>query len=156
MHVSCRTLSGVDIIVMSWPTYVFNESTLVLEGVTLAEEVELVVEVLVDLSGGTVLDEETAEDTETAHPEDLAIGIRISKRSQLSLHIRQCSLQIHCDGGVVIAYLGIRASAVPFLLPKPRCRPSRRAAFRSRARARECIVTGLRMMRPSWTSLRMV
>jgi len=51
---------------------VFNESTLVLEGVTLGQVVELVVEVLVDLSGGTVLDEETAEDTETAHPDDLA------------------------------------------------------------------------------------
>jgi hypothetical protein len=69
---------------MSWPTYVFDESTLVLEGVTLREVVELVVEVLVDLSGGTVLDEETAENTETAHPEDLAVDTRISKRS---LHI---------------------------------------------------------------------
>jgi hypothetical protein len=42
---------------MSWFTYVFNESTLVLEGVTLGEMVELVVEVLVDLAGGAVLDE---------------------------------------------------------------------------------------------------
>jgi hypothetical protein len=41
---------------MSWSTYVFNESTLVLEGVTLGEQVKLVVEVLVDLSGGAVLD----------------------------------------------------------------------------------------------------
>jgi hypothetical protein len=41
---------------MSW-TYVFDESTLVLEGVTLGEEVKLVVKVLIDLSGGTVLDE---------------------------------------------------------------------------------------------------
>jgi hypothetical protein len=56
----------------------------------------------------------------------------------------------------MVAYLGIRASAVPFLLPKPRCRPIRRAAVRARARARECMVTGLRIMRPSWTSLRMV
>lgn len=51
----------------------FNKSTLVLEGVTLGEVVKLVVEVLVDLSGSAVLDEKTAEDTETAHPEDLAI-----------------------------------------------------------------------------------
>ena len=57
---------------MSWSTYVFNESTLVLEGVTLGQVVQLVVKVLVDLSGGTVLDEETTEDTETAHPENLA------------------------------------------------------------------------------------
>lgn len=56
----------------------------------------------------------------------------------------------------MIAYLGIRASLVPFLLPKPRCLPMRLAAVRARARARECIVTGLRMMRPSETSLRMV
>ena len=41
---------------MSWSTYVFNESTLVLEGVTLGQVVQLVVKVLVDLSGGTVLD----------------------------------------------------------------------------------------------------
>jgi hypothetical protein len=54
-------------------TYVFNEGTLVLEGVTLAEEVEFVVKVLVDLATGTVLDEETAENTETTHPDDLAV-----------------------------------------------------------------------------------
>jgi hypothetical protein len=60
---------------MSWLTYVFNESTLVLEGVTLGEMVELVVEVLVDLAGSAVLDEKTAEDTEAAHPEDLAIQV---------------------------------------------------------------------------------
>ena len=49
-------------------TYVFDEGTLVLEGVTLAGVVQLVVEVLVDLAAGTVLDEKTAEDAETAHP----------------------------------------------------------------------------------------
>ena len=61
-----------------------DESTLVLEGVTLAEMVELVVQVLVDLAGGTVLDKETAEDTETTHPEDLAIGHSISAKLFLS------------------------------------------------------------------------
>jgi len=71
---------------MSWPTYVFNESTLVLEGVTLGEMVELVVEVLVDLSGSTVLDEETAEDSQAAHPENLAVDTRISRRSQATIH----------------------------------------------------------------------
>lgn len=53
-------------------TYVLNEGALVLEGVTLAQVVELVVEVLVDLAGGTVADEETTENTHAAHPEDLA------------------------------------------------------------------------------------
>jgi len=77
---------------MSWPTYVFNESTLVLEGVTLGEVVELVVEVLVNLSGGTVLDKKTAEDTETAHPEDLAVNNRISKHSLTALHRSWCLL----------------------------------------------------------------
>ena len=57
-----------------------NEGTLVLEGVTLGEKVQLVVEVLVDLSGGAVLDQKAAEDTETAHPEDLAV-FRVSNYS---------------------------------------------------------------------------
>lgn len=34
--------------------------------------VQLVIQMLVDLSSGTVLDEETTKHTETAHPEDLA------------------------------------------------------------------------------------
>jgi hypothetical protein len=57
---------------MSWSTHVFNESTLVLEGVTLAEKVQLMVEVLVDLARSAVLDQKTAKDSEAAHPEDLA------------------------------------------------------------------------------------
>ena len=44
-----------------------------LEGITLAQVVELVVQVLVNLAAGTILDEETAENTETAHPDDLAL-----------------------------------------------------------------------------------
>lgn len=62
-------------------TYVLNEGTLVLEGVTLAQVVELVVEVLVDLAGGTVADEETTENTHAAHPEDLA---KQRKKSNIS------------------------------------------------------------------------
>lgn len=53
-------------------TYVLNESALVLEGVTLAQVVELVVEVLVDLARGTVADEQATEHTHAAHPEDVA------------------------------------------------------------------------------------
>jgi hypothetical protein len=52
---------------------VLDERTLVLERVTLAQMVELVVQVLVDLAGGAVLDEQTAEDTQAAHPEDLTV-----------------------------------------------------------------------------------
>lgn len=48
-----------------------NQGSLVLEGVTLAGVVQLVVQVLVDLAAGTVLDQEAAEDTQAAHPEDL-------------------------------------------------------------------------------------
>lgn len=50
-----------------------NKRALVLEGVTLGEVVELVVEVLVDLAGSTVLDKETTEDPLAAHPEDLPV-----------------------------------------------------------------------------------
>lgn len=44
-----------------------------LEGVTLAQVVEFVIKVLVNLAAGAVLDEETAENTEAAHPDDLAV-----------------------------------------------------------------------------------
>ena len=44
-------------------TYVFNKSTLVLEGITLAELVQLVVEVLIDLAGRSVLDKESAQNS---------------------------------------------------------------------------------------------
>jgi hypothetical protein len=40
--------------------YVFNQGTFVLERVSLAQMVELMIEVLVNLASGTVLDEETA------------------------------------------------------------------------------------------------
>ena len=55
-----------------------NKGTLVLEGVTLGGVVELVVKVLVDLAGSTVLDQQTAEDAHAAHPEDLGghTGVR--------------------------------------------------------------------------------
>ena len=52
-----------------------NQSTLVLEGITLAQVVELVVKVLVDFPSGAVADKQTAEDTHAAHPEDLAVKI---------------------------------------------------------------------------------
>lgn len=53
-----------------------DQSALVLEGVTLAQLVQLVVQMLVDLAGGAVLDEETAENTLTTHPQDLAVQLQ--------------------------------------------------------------------------------
>ena len=41
----------------------FDKSTLVLEGVTLAELVEIVIKVLVDLARCSVFDEKTSEDS---------------------------------------------------------------------------------------------
>jgi hypothetical protein len=43
--------------------YVFDQGALVLEGVALAEMIEFVVEMLVNLAGGTVFDQKTAEDS---------------------------------------------------------------------------------------------
>lgn len=45
-----------------------DQCTLVLEGVTLAELIKLVVEMFVDFSGGTVLDEKASKDSEASHP----------------------------------------------------------------------------------------
>lgn len=44
-----------------------------LESVTLAEMIELMVQVLVDLATSAIFDQETAEDTEASHPENLAV-----------------------------------------------------------------------------------
>lgn len=48
-----------------------NQRPLVLEGITLGGLVKRVVEVLVDLAVLPVFDEESSQDSETAHPEDL-------------------------------------------------------------------------------------
>jgi hypothetical protein len=47
---------------------VLDEGALVLEGITLAGVVQLVVQVLVDLPAGPILYEETSENTLAAHP----------------------------------------------------------------------------------------
>lgn len=66
-----------------------DQGTLVLERVTLAQVVQLVVQVLVDLSGGAVLDEEAAENSQAAHPEDL--GGHASVGGTLSLTVAAVS-----------------------------------------------------------------
>ena len=55
-----------------------NQGSLVLEGVTLAGVVQLVVQVLVDLAAGTVLDQEATENTLATHPEDLPVVCQVS------------------------------------------------------------------------------
>lgn len=56
-----------------------------LEGVTLAQMIELVVQVLVDLAAGAVLDEKAAEDAEAAHPKDLRRHTRVSSTFALTV-----------------------------------------------------------------------
>lgn len=68
---------------------VLDELTLVLEGVTLGEFVERVVEVLVEFSRVSVLGQETTEDTETSHPKNL--GGHSGLGSTLSLTITSVS-----------------------------------------------------------------
>ena len=117
--------------------------------------VQLVVEVFVDLARSAVLDQEAAEDSEATHPQDLPVETR-----RISLIPRPSKKQASALATVFPhrskTHEGILASAVPFLFPNPRCLPILRAAVNSLARARECIVTCLRMMRPSETSLRTV
>ena len=52
-------------------SYMFNKSTLVLESVTLAQMIEFMVEVLVNLSRGTITSKQTTENTHPTHPKDL-------------------------------------------------------------------------------------
>jgi len=63
---------------------VLNQCSLVLEGVTLAQVVEFVVKVLVNLAAGTVLDKQTTENTEAAHPDNLAGHTGISRTLPLT------------------------------------------------------------------------
>ena len=70
----------------SGKTYVLDEGALVLEGVTLAQVVQLVVQVLVDLALGAVADKEATEDTHAAHPQDVAKGLSAT-RSHVSSSI---------------------------------------------------------------------
>ncbi len=53
-------------------TYVLDKSFLVLECITLAQVIQLVVEMLVDLAAGAVSDEQTTQNPETTHPQHLA------------------------------------------------------------------------------------
>lgn len=86
-----------------------NESTLVLEGVTLAGVVKLVVKVLVDLAGGTVLHQKTAKDTEAAHPEDLAVwGVSTNLDQVYQIGPRAGRLV-----GIVVERLGSCPSDIP-------------------------------------------
>jgi hypothetical protein len=56
----------------------FNEDGLVLEQVTLGAEVEVMVDVLSNLLGIAVLDQEASEDSLAAHPQDLDGHTRVS------------------------------------------------------------------------------
>ena len=48
-----------------------DEGAFVLERITLAQMVKLVVEMLVDFASTAVLDEQTAQDTQATHPHHL-------------------------------------------------------------------------------------
>jgi hypothetical protein len=50
----------------------------VLEGITLAEMVKLVVKMLVNFTSGAVLDKKASENSKTAHPHDLTVSSSIS------------------------------------------------------------------------------
>jgi hypothetical protein len=83
---------------------VLHQGTLVLECVTLAQVVELVVEVLVDLAAGTVLDEEAAEDTQAAHPENLAGHTSVGG----TLSLTETTVSAFSSGEVELAGSGSR------------------------------------------------
>ena len=51
----------------------FDQSSLVLERVTLAQLIQFMIKVLVDFASSTVFDEQSSEDSQAAHPEDLAV-----------------------------------------------------------------------------------
>ena len=52
-----------------------NERTLVLERISLAQMIELMIEMFVNFARGAVLDQQAAEDAEATHPHYLATFI---------------------------------------------------------------------------------
>jgi hypothetical protein len=72
---------------------VLHQDTLVLEDVTLRLEVQGVIQVLVDLTGFSVLAEKTTEDTHTAHPQDLTRHTSIGSTLALTVaHVATSTL----------------------------------------------------------------
>ncbi len=67
-----------------------DQVSLGLESVTLGEEVELVVDVLVDLLGLSVLLEKTTKDSHSSHPEDLERKTSILGTSSLTMTYLMC------------------------------------------------------------------
>lgn len=63
---------------------VLHQSALVLESVTLSLQVEIVVQVLVDLLGITVLLQQITQDSDTAHPQDFLRHSGISGTTTLT------------------------------------------------------------------------
>ncbi len=61
-----------------------NQCSLVLKCVTLAEVVQLVVEMLVYLAAGTIFHKEAAENTKSSHPHDLT---EINKSAKVLIHL---------------------------------------------------------------------
>jgi len=83
---------------------VFDQRTLVLEGVTFAQLVEFMVKVFVDLARSTVFDEKTSENTQASHPEDLARHSRIL----CTLSLTEASVSTNSSGGVQLSSTGSR------------------------------------------------
>lgn len=64
-------MTGVLGLVGTDVTYMFDQSALVLESVTLTKMVQLVIEMLVDFARSAIFHEQTAEDSEPTHPQNL-------------------------------------------------------------------------------------
>ena len=67
-----------------------DQSSLVLESVALAQVVELVVQMLVDLARRPVFHQQPPEDTQTPHPHDLTIG-GTTRQSNISQSLSKAS-----------------------------------------------------------------
>jgi hypothetical protein len=87
-----------------------NQCPLVLESVTLTEMVKLVVEVLVDLSAGTILHKKTSENSESSHPHDLAertlSALLVTSLDPMPLYL----LNLHRDKSCIPWHTSIRCT----------------------------------------------
>jgi len=82
----------------------FDQGTLVLEGVTLAQLIQLMVKVFVNLASSTVLDKKTAENPQTSHPKNLTRHSRI----RCTLSLTEASVSANSSCGVQLPSTGSR------------------------------------------------
>lgn len=79
---------------------VLDQSSLVLESVTLCSQVQVVIQVLVDLAGISVLSQQSSQHSQSSHPQNLGWHTGVSSTLSLTVtHVSTVSLGLRASSG---------------------------------------------------------